>query len=630
MPKDLIRASVGLTVATAELASELLSSSPRKDPKMNQAPISPGLPAPALGLQDYPSPAAAAPGEQGFAGELTLALGGQVAAGQAETVSAESDSEPAIDSGAGLQNMPAVLPWLPTMAANFSTSTAPQAQTVAVKEAASGQALAVIAGGPTHSAQAQGGVSAPVLVPGDGTGSAAAQPESGRVLTQALAVAHGPAAQPPTEPSQLQAGPSVPAKAAALPPDAPKSSFQAITTPPVPGLDTNALGSASSASPAQTAAPGPQPQPTPATEVKSAQDFQQTRPTAAELASTAAQTAAIQSQTQAKDAKPTSPAEPAAKATGQILSAQHPSSGSPVPSQGTQGLDPLGSAPGSADVPAASSTHGPVPGNPDGARTQQAQAAASAAAGTVTQPAVSGLPQAEHASSPAPSEPAMARLGIEASPTPAGTSESADTAAEALQSQAAAAPVASESSGAARAEPLSWSSSPVATSAGSGPTGSAQAQPTATPSVDMSLPIKPHWVSLESGAVQVEVLRMARDGGGQVTLELTPPDQGRYRLDLRIDDFGRASLVVEGASESMRTRLEMGESSLREQFAQLGLQLSLQMRSQQGQPDPSETGNPSPAWAAGPEPVSELAQGKSAPRRAVALDLERSLVRLYA
>jgi hypothetical protein len=123
---------------------------------------------------------------------------------------------------------------------------------------------------------------------------------------------------------------------------------------------------------------------------------------------------------------------------------------------------------------------------------------------------------------------------------------------------------------------------------------------------------------------------MARDGGGQVTLELTPPDQGRYRLDLRIDDFGRASLVVEGASESMRTRLEMGESSLREQFAQMGLQLSLQMRSQQGQPDASETGNPSPSWTAGPEPAGGLAQGNSAPRRAVALDLERSLVRLYA
>jgi hypothetical protein len=73
--------------------------------------------------------------------------------------------------------------------------------------------------------------------------------------------------------------------------------------------------------------------------------------------------------------------------------------------------------------------------------------------------------------------------------------------------------------------------------------------------LDVSLPIKPHWVSLEGGAVQVEVLRMAREGGGQVTLELTPPDQGRYRLDLRIDDFGRASLVVEGVSESMRTRL---------------------------------------------------------------------------
>jgi hypothetical protein len=148
--------------------------------------------------------------------------------------------------------------------------------------------------------------------------------------------------------------------------------------------------------------------------------------------------------------------------------------------------------------------------------------------------------------------------------------------------------------------------------------------------LDVSLPIKPHWVSLEGGAVQVEVLRMAREGGGQVTLELTPPDQGRYRLDLRIDDFGRASLVVEGVSESMRTRLEMGESSLRDQFAQMGLQLSLQMRSQQGQAD-SGGASPSPqAWAAGSDADAGLTPNGSPNRRTVALDLDRSLVRLYA
>lgn len=629
MPKEAESGRGRSADGTDELASELLSLKLRKDPKMNQAPISPGLPTQALGPQDFLSSAAAAPGEQGFEGELTLALGGQVAAGLAEAVSAESDSEPAIDSAAGLQNMPVVLPWLPTMAANFSTSPAPEAQAVAVQEAASGQALAVIDGGPTQSGQAQWAASAPVLVPD--SGSAAAQPESGSVVTQAVAAANRPAAQPPTEPSQIQAGPSVPVNAPALQPDAPKSSSEpTLTTLLVPGTDTNPLTSTSSASPAQTAALGAQPQPAPATTaVKPVQDLPQTSPTAAELATTTAQTAAIQNLTPAEDAKPTHPAEPAAKPTGQIQSAQHQSA-SPAQSQGTQGLDPLSSAPVSTDAPAASATPGPVPVNPDDARPLQAQAAASAAAGTVSQPAVSGLPQAEHAPSPAPSEPAMARLGIEASPTAAGTSESADTAAEALQSQAAATPVAGESSGTARAEPLSWSTSPVATAAGSGASGSSPAQPALPPSVDMSLPIKPHWVSLESGAVQVEVLRMARDGGGQVTLELTPPDQGRYRLDLRIDDFGRASLVVEGASESMRTRLEMGESSLREQFAQMGLQLSLQMRSQQGQPDPGQADSSSPAWTAGPDSAGGPIQSNSAPRRAVALDLERSLVRLYA
>jgi len=165
-----------------------------------------------------------------------------------------------------------------------------------------------------------------------------------------------------------------------------------------------------------------------------------------------------------------------------------------------------------------------------------------------------------------------------------------------------------------------------------GPVNGPGATPGAAPNapVDASLPIKPHWVSFDSGVVQVEVLRMAREGGGQVTLELTPPDEGRYRLDLRIDTQGRASLIVEGASESIRTRLEMGESSLRQQFAQMGLELNLQMRSQhdQGSAEPQSFARrdvqPGQQWDEAVAPTN------LASRRAITVDLERGLVRLYA
>jgi hypothetical protein len=87
---------------------------------------------------------------------------------------------------------------------------------------------------------------------------------------------------------------------------------------------------------------------------------------------------------------------------------------------------------------------------------------------------------------------------------------------------------------------------------------------------------------LDGGPVQVEVLKLVRQGGGQIVLELTPPDQGTYRIDLRLDLAGRAQLVIEGASDSVRTRLEQGESGLKDQFAQLGLDLQLNFR-QSGQ-----------------------------------------------
>lgn len=92
------------------------------------------------------------------------------------------------------------------------------------------------------------------------------------------------------------------------------------------------------------------------------------------------------------------------------------------------------------------------------------------------------------------------------------------------------------------------------------------------------MPLEPHQMRLDGGPVQVEVLKLVRQGGGQIVMELTPPDQGAYRLDLRLDSQGRAHLFVEGASDSVRTRLEQSEAVLREQLSQMGLDLQLNYR----------------------------------------------------
>jgi len=90
--------------------------------------------------------------------------------------------------------------------------------------------------------------------------------------------------------------------------------------------------------------------------------------------------------------------------------------------------------------------------------------------------------------------------------------------------------------------------------------------------------LEPHQARLDSGIVQVEIVRMVRQGGGQVVMELTPPDQSKFRIELKIDALGTATLVVDGASDSTRTRLEQGSANLREQFTQMGLNLQLDMR----------------------------------------------------
>lgn len=95
-----------------------------------------------------------------------------------------------------------------------------------------------------------------------------------------------------------------------------------------------------------------------------------------------------------------------------------------------------------------------------------------------------------------------------------------------------------------------------------------------------TLKLEPHNASLATGPLNSEVMRVLKEGGGRVVMEVTPPDQGTIRIDLRLDNQGSAIVVVDGASDSTRARLEQGSAQLKEQLAQMGLSLSLDMRQQ--------------------------------------------------
>ena len=90
--------------------------------------------------------------------------------------------------------------------------------------------------------------------------------------------------------------------------------------------------------------------------------------------------------------------------------------------------------------------------------------------------------------------------------------------------------------------------------------------------------LKASEVSLASGPLHEQVMSAAKSGGGRIMLELTPPEQGTIRIDLRIDQAGRAHLIVEGASDATKARLDQGGQNLKNEFAQMGLNLSLDLR----------------------------------------------------
>jgi len=138
------------------------------------------------------------------------------------------------------------------------------------------------------------------------------------------------------------------------------------------------------------------------------------------------------------------------------------------------------------------------------------------------------------------------------------------------------------------------------------------------------LRLEPQQASLVAGPLHVEVMRVLREGGGRVIMEVTPPDQGAIQLDLRLDGNGKAYLIVEGASDSTKARLEQGGAQLKEQLEQMGLTLSLDMRDRSSQSDHIPFAfNPSFARntnAAGAEAGAELGDLVSAGRSGITPD----------
>ncbi len=99
-----------------------------------------------------------------------------------------------------------------------------------------------------------------------------------------------------------------------------------------------------------------------------------------------------------------------------------------------------------------------------------------------------------------------------------------------------------------------------------------------TPEAVQKFQIKQSETSLVSGPLHSEIMSAAKSGGGRIMFEVTPPEQGTIRIDLRINQSGQAHLIVEGASDATKSRLDQGGQNLKQEFAQMGLNLSLDLR----------------------------------------------------
>jgi hypothetical protein len=119
--------------------------------------------------------------------------------------------------------------------------------------------------------------------------------------------------------------------------------------------------------------------------------------------------------------------------------------------------------------------------------------------------------------------------------------------------------------------------------------------------------VKASEVSLASGPLHAEIMNSAKSGGGRIMLELTPPEQGTIRIDLRINANGQAHLIVEGASDATKSRLDQGGQNLKNEFTQMGLNLSLDLRqgNQSQQASQQGFGNARQGTYSGLAPVSQ-------------------------
>ena len=379
--------------------------------------------------------------------------------------------------------------------------------------------------------------------------------------------------------------------------DMPTSVTPAVETPASTGSVSNVPASERSAAEAATAALTP-----PTTEALSSD----------RLASSAAPR--TEAPTSASSAEAAASAAPKASATSAVTPTPNPTttlsaeaSSAASSEDAVSSMANASSAPSVTRTEAQSAAPGVAASTPRSQDTDPAQAAAAAAAAPGAGRSATGA-SASAEIWKAPSDAALG--GSKLTRTVAPSANTADTLVAKALTDVASGQEARNATDAERGGESSFASSFV--QALMGQTSAAQANAHSKPLevVAPPPPMAPHQARLDEGRVQLEVVRLAQQGGGQVVMQLTPPDESKFKIDLTINPQGMASLVVEGASDSTRARLEQTVQGLQDQFQQMGLQLQLDMRQSQH------------SFQSQADPSALTSAGEAAPNGAPALDIE--------
>lgn len=121
-------------------------------------------------------------------------------------------------------------------------------------------------------------------------------------------------------------------------------------------------------------------------------------------------------------------------------------------------------------------------------------------------------------------------------------------------------------------------------------------------SLEPPLKLVPHQVRLDAPEVSAKIVSLAKSGGGEVRIDVTPPDESTFKITLTVQEGQDVKLIVTGATDSTRTRLDQTADQLRQQFQQMGMNLSLDFgqssfgNSQWRAPD--QANSPEPAFKA--------------------------------